>query len=54
MKYIKPNSHVEKALVADMLAESLPIKEGTVVDGGAALTKEADWADWGDDNDPEE
>ena len=54
MKYIKPNSHVEKALVANMLAESLPINEGTTVDGGGALTKEADWAVWGNDNDPEE
>ncbi len=54
MKYIKPNSHVEKALVANMLAESLPINDGTTVDGSGALTKEADWAVWGDDNDPEE
>ena len=54
MKDIKPNSHAEEALVANMLAESLTINGSTTVDGGDALTKEADWAIWGDDNNPEE
>lgn len=54
MKYIKPNLHVEEAQVANMLAESLPIDGSTTVDGGNALTKEAGWSVWGDDDISEE
>ncbi|MBO6125045.1 MAG: hypothetical protein J6P55_04195 [Bacteroidaceae bacterium] len=46
--YIKPAFKIESAQVVSMLAESLPIKD-TTVDGGNALTKENDWADWSDD-----
>ena len=54
MKYIKPSIKVEEAQVVSMLAESLTINSDTTVDGGDALTKEADWAIWGNDNAPEE
>lgn len=54
MKYIKPSSQVENAQAAQMLAESLAINSNTTVDGSNALTKEADWSIWGNDNDPEE
>ena len=49
MKYIKPALCVESAQVVSMLAESLPIDGNTKVDGGQALTKEADWDLWSDD-----
>ena len=49
MKYIKPALCVEEAQAAQMLAESLPIDGNTKVDGGQALTKEADWDLWSDD-----
>ena len=48
MKYIKPALKIEEAQVVSMLAESLPIGD-TKVDGGQALTKEADWDLWSDD-----
>ena len=48
-KYLKPASRVELAQAVSMLAESLPIDGKTTVDGGAALTKESDWAIWDDD-----
>ena len=51
--YIKPALKIELAQAAQMLAESLPISD-TTVDGSDALTKEADWSIWGNDNDPEE
>ena len=51
--YIKPALRVELAQAAQMLAESLAISN-TTVDGSNALSKEADWAIWGNDNDPEE
>ena len=51
MMYIKPAMEIEKAQVANMLAESLPINDDTKVDGGTALTKESDWDDWSDDED---
>ena len=54
MKYIKPSLKIEEAQVVSMLAESLTINSDTTVDGGDALTKEADWAIWGNDKDPEE
>lgn len=54
MRYIKPNLQVEMAQASQMLAESLVINGNTTVDGGDALTKEADWAIWGNDYDPEE
>lgn len=54
MRYIKPNLQVEMAQASQMLAESLVINGNTMVDGGDALTKEADWAIWGNDDDPEE
>ena len=46
--YIKPAFKIEEAQVVSMLAESLPITDPTV-DGGNALTKENDWADWSDE-----
>jgi len=49
MKYIKPALKIEEAQVVSMLAESLPIDGDTKVDGGQALTKEADWDLWSDD-----
>ncbi len=42
---------IESAQAVSMLAESLPIDGKTTVDGGAALTKENDWAIWSDDED---
>jgi len=54
MKYIKPALKVEKAQVISMLAESLVIDNDTTVDGGDALTKEAEWDIWSDDDTPEE
>ena len=54
MKYIKPALRVELAQAAQMLAESLAINSNTTVDGSSALSKEADWSIWGNDNDPEE
>ena len=53
-KYIVPALREELAQAAQMLAESLTINNDTTVDGGDALTKEADWAIWGNDNNPEE
>ena len=50
MKYIKPALKVEKAQVVSMLAESLVIDSNTTVDGGDALTKEAAWNIWSDDD----
>ena len=47
--YIKPTFKIELAQAAQMLAESLAINSDTQVDGGAALTKENDWAIWSDD-----
>ena len=49
MMYIKPAFKIEEAQVVSMLAQSLPIDGKTTVDGGAALTKESDWAIWDDD-----
>ena len=49
MKYIKPYLKIEEAEVVSMLAESLPINSDTTVDGGDALTKEDNWADWSDE-----
>ena len=48
-KYLKPASRGESAQAVSMLAESLPIDGDTKVDGGQALTKEADWDLWSDD-----
>ena len=48
--YIKPALKVEKAQVVSMLAESLVIDSNTTVDGGDALTKEAAWNIWSDDD----
>ena len=48
-KYLQPALCVESAQVVSMLAESLPIDGNTKVDGGQALTKEADWDLWSDD-----
>ena len=46
--YIIPALQVEEALAAQMLAESMPINDGTV-DGGNALTKEDNsWNIWED------
>ena len=49
MKYIKPTLKIESAQVVNMLAESLAIDTTTTVDGSQALTKEADWDLWSDD-----
>ena len=49
MKYIKPALRVELAQVVNMLAESLVIDNTTTVDGSQALTKEADWDIWSDE-----
>ena len=47
MKYIIPSIKVEEAQAVQMLAESLIISSSTTVDGGQALTKEADdWDIW--------
>ena len=44
--YIIPALQVEEAQAAQMLAESMPINDGTV-DGGNALTKEDNsWEIW--------
>ena len=48
-KYLRPAMKIEEAQVVSMLAESLPIDGDTKVDGGQALTKEADWDLWSDD-----
>ena len=49
MQYIKPTIKTEEALAAQMLAESLTISDDTV-DGGKALTKEADsWDIWSEE-----
>jgi hypothetical protein len=48
MKYIKPAMKIEEAQVVNMLAESLVIDDSTTVDGSQALTKDADWDDWSD------
>ena len=45
-KYIVPALKVEEAQAAQMLAESLAINTDTTVDGGDALTKEANWDIW--------
>ena len=42
---------IEEAQVVNMLAESLVIDNTTTVDGSEALTKDADWDDWSDDED---
>ncbi len=39
---------IEEAQVVNMLAESLVIDDSTTVDGSQALTKDADWDDWSD------
>ena len=49
MKYIKPTLKIEEAQVVNMLAESLAIDTTTKVDGSQALTKEADWDIWSDE-----
>ena len=49
MKYIKPTLKIEEAQVVNMLAESLAIDTTTTVDGSQALTKEADWDIWSDE-----
>ena len=47
--YLIPALQVEEAMAAQMLAESLPIKDDEV-DGGSALTKEDNsWDVWGED-----
>ena len=50
MKYIKPTLKIESAQVVNMLAESLVIDNTTTVDGSQALTKDADWDVWSDDD----
>ena len=46
--YLIPVMQVEEAQAAQMLAESIPINDGTV-DGGNALTKEDNsWNIWED------
>ena len=49
MMYIKPALKIEEAQVVNMLAESLAIDTTTPVDGSQALTKEADWDIWSDE-----
>ena len=49
MMYIKPALKIEEAQVVNMLAESLAIDTTTTVDGSQALTKEADWDIWSDE-----
>lgn len=46
--YITPQLEAASGEAIEMLAESLPIGEGTV-DGGDALTKENDWDIWSAD-----
>ena len=48
-KYIVPALKVEEAQATQMLAESLAINTDTTVDGGDALTKEANWDIWGEE-----
>ena len=51
--YITPQLEAASGEAIEMLAESLPIGEGTV-DGGDALTKENKWDIFGDEDTTEE
>ena len=49
-KYFAPAMKIEEAQAAQMLAESLAINSDTTVDGSQALTKEAAWDIWADED----
>lgn len=51
--YVSPRLEAASSAATEMLAESLPIGEGTV-NGGDALVKKNEWVIFGDEDDAED